>query len=146
MTNQAIATNKDMPLVSDKTCNRCGNTYPATREHFQVNRSNKDGFDYLCVTCRRKQREDYAKKIMESDRKVNVKPRSNNGNGRQKVKERSKKLPMIPIGKGGLPLRKSEELFMEFRYTLAYEICDEVAGHINALKEKIAGELRLNKE
>lgn len=57
--------------VSPKRCTRCGEEFPATKQHFHSNKSARDGLNYTCKSCSSaNQRQRYARDI-EASRKAN---------------------------------------------------------------------------
>ena len=54
-----------MLKLKTKICCRCKKEYPATAEYFHRDKCNKDGLDYQCKECKKKQGEEYRKNNRE---------------------------------------------------------------------------------
>lgn len=122
-----------------KICSKCKEPMLLTEELFSHNHSTSDGWERFCKACASKMRKDRKEKT--AGKNSGNRKHGNNG-GRARKRTPIKEMQLV---RGSGPIMNSEQLFRTFRYTLAYEICDEVVGHINQLKEKLASELHLSK-
>lgn len=118
-----------------KVCSKCKRPVVLTEEFFSHNHSTPDGWERFCKICASQMRKNRKEKIAGK----NPGERKHRNSGRHARKGTAKK--QVPILREAAPVMNSEQLFKMFRYTLAYEICDEAIGHINEWKERLASEL-----